>query len=441
MEDVRCLAGRQEFEIKPLTFLVGENSTGKTTALGCFQVLASLLNYSPRYTGDSTLDFNIDPYFMGSFNDIVTRKNPKCKKFKLGFAFEDGEIQEIAITIAERDRSAEPVLKCISVEFKNGALYITQGNSGNTTLEKKKPFAIAIDTDTEKTDIDKNIFHIVLHYGGFLGNLFGTLGFLFFLHFGETGEWSIETREEKSLFDFLRNKRKDFRHLDFPEPFSFAPVRSRPKRTYNPTREFEDPEGSDIPMFFMRMKISESEQWKALHERLNKFGQSSGLFERIEIKRHGRSMSDPFQIQVKVRGPWSNIIDVGYGVSQILPILVRILEHQQPGFFLLQQPEVHLHPRGQAELASLFANLTDQQKKHSFIIETHSDYMIDRARIEIQKGNISPEDVSLIYMESKGSSVKVHNIGFDGNANLIDAPKSYGEFFLKETNNLLGFVD
>ena len=430
VEDVRCLAGRQEFEIRPLTFLVGENSTGKTTALGCFQVLASLLNYSP-------LDFNVDPYSMGSFNDIVTRKNPKCKEFKLGFACEDDEIQDIAIIIAEKDKSAEPVLKCISVEFKNGALYITQGNSRNTTLENKKPFAI----DTEKSDIDKNIFHIVLHYGGFLGNLLGARGFLFVFHFGETGERNIETREEKSLFDFLRNKRKDFRHLDFPEPFSFAPVRSRPKRTYNPTREFEDPEGSDIPMFFMRMKFSESEQWKALHKRLNKFGQSSGLFERIEIKRHGRSMSDPFQIQVKVRGPRSNIIDVGYGVSQILPILVRILHRQRPGFFLLQQPEVHLHPRGQAELASLFANLTDQQKKHSFIIETHSDYMIDRARIEIQKGNISPEDVSLIYMEPKGSRVKVHNIGFDENANLIDAPKSYGEFFLKETNNLLGFGD
>ena len=44
MEEVRCFAGRQEFNIRPLTFLVGENSTGKTTALACFQVLINYLN-------------------------------------------------------------------------------------------------------------------------------------------------------------------------------------------------------------------------------------------------------------------------------------------------------------------------------------------------------------------------------------------------------------
>ena len=43
MEKVRCFAESQPFEIRPLTFLVGENSTGKTTALGCFQVLANYL--------------------------------------------------------------------------------------------------------------------------------------------------------------------------------------------------------------------------------------------------------------------------------------------------------------------------------------------------------------------------------------------------------------
>ena len=43
MEEVRCFAERQEFEIRPLTFLVGENSTGKTTTLACFQVLANYL--------------------------------------------------------------------------------------------------------------------------------------------------------------------------------------------------------------------------------------------------------------------------------------------------------------------------------------------------------------------------------------------------------------
>ena len=78
--------------------------------------------------------------------------------------------------------------------------------------------------------------------------------------------------------------------------------------------------------------------------------------------------------------------------------------------FFMQQPEVHLHPKGQAELSSLLISLMKYRDIISFIVETHSDAMIDRARIEIMKGNISPEDVSLIYLEPKGNSIGVHNI-------------------------------
>ena len=58
MEEVRCFSERQTLEIRPLTFLVGENSTGKTTALACFHVLAGYLR------GDR-VDFNSYPYSHG----------------------------------------------------------------------------------------------------------------------------------------------------------------------------------------------------------------------------------------------------------------------------------------------------------------------------------------------------------------------------------------
>jgi predicted ATPase len=81
------------------------------------------------------------------------------------------------------------------------------------------------------------------------------------------------------------------------------------------------------------------------------------------------------------------------------------------------------------------------QRGRSFIVETHSDYMIDRARIEIRKGTINPEDVSLIYLEPKRRFVNVHNISFDKMGNMVGAPTHYREFFLKETDRLLGFED
>ena len=104
----------------------------------------------------------------------------------------------------------------------------------------------------------------------------------------------------------------------------------------------------------------------------------------------------------------------------------------------MQQPEAHLHPKGQAELSSLMVDII-KRRKHNFIIETHSDYMVDRARIEIMNGKILPEDVSLIYLEPKGNHVEVHNITFDEQGNLLGVPPGYREFFLKESDRLLSF--
>ncbi len=230
---------------------------------------------------------------------------------------------------------------------------------------------------------------------------------------------------------------------------STAPIRSRPERTYDPMREFNDPEGSDIPMLLMRLEATQKKKWEKLKHQLVEFGVSSGLFQDIKIKNFGRSYGNPFQIQFKVRGPTSNIIDVGYGVSQILPILVQVLYPNiiqdsrtliLPTYNLLQQPEVHMHPKAQAEFSSLLAKLANQGNQ-SFMVETHSDNMIDRARIDIMKGHINPEDVSLIYFEPIRNIVKVHNIGFDKMGNLLNVPKHYRDFFLLESDRLMGFED
>ena len=68
-------------------------------------------------------------------------------------------------------------------------------------------------------------------------------------------------------------------------------------------------------MFLMRLDYSEKDRWSEMHERLNEFGIASGLFSDIRIKRHGKKLSDPFQLQVKVKsGSHASIMDVGYGV-------------------------------------------------------------------------------------------------------------------------------
>ena len=425
MEEVRCFAERQQFEIRPLTFLVGENSTGKTTALACFQVLANYLN-------NIEIDFNAEPYSMGIFRDIVRNSRKKDKAFKLGFTFTgDSEDVEYTVECVQKTDGLEPAIKSETIKFIDGEIVfkyedeVTGGMRLADFDEKQNQYRIDV----------ANAFPLVFDLDFRIRWLDRRLP---------------EDKGKNALTNYLEQKEKNAvgrKYLTTRADisvFSISPVRSRPKRTYDPTREFNDPEGSDVPMRLMRIQTIKKQEWEDLKQRLVEFGKDSGLFQNIEIQTLGGSMGAPFQIKIKVRGPNSNIIDVGYGVSQILPILVHILSPSpsqwQKTFFLLQQPEVHLHPKAQAQLASLMASSVSNGEQ-SFIIETHSDYMIDRARIEIRKGTISPQDVSLIYLEPKDHIVKVHNISFDKTGNMIGVPTHYRKFFMKEYRRLMGFEE
>ena len=392
-----------------------------------FQVLADFFT-------SSWVNFNRTPYEMGIFRDIVRNSKKSEKTFKLGFKLQyenahENEDLECVVEFVEKKAGFEPVIKSVVMTFTDGKVVFNTEDG----VEK----GIRLIDSNEK----QNEYHITC--GTNYQNDFWPFYVL---------QLRSEARQyegEEPLQRYIKTKPLI---QWWPVPlsaFSIAPVRSHPERTYYSKRIFYDPEGSDIPMQLMQIKEFDKERWNALKEGLVEFGRRSELFQDIEIKNLG-APGGPFQLRVKVRGPNAPIIDVGYGISQILSILVHVLDPPTTRwdtqtklpllYSLLQQPEVHLHPRAQAELSTLMAKLAALRGR-SFIVETHSDYMIDRARIEIRKGTIRPEDVSLIYLEPKGRVVKVHNIRFDEMANMIGVPKHYGEFFLKETDKLMGFED
>jgi len=176
--------------------------------------------------------------------------------------------------------------------------------------------------------------------------------------------------------------------------------------------------------------------WVAMRSAIGDFGSSSGLFREIEVIQKGKKESDPFQIGVRSAGSTFNLMDVGYGVSQALPILVDSLQRPSSEIFLLQQPEVHLHPRAQAEMGSFFARQVGERKR--FVIETHSDHLVDRIRMEVRKGKcIRPSDVSLLYFERHEHGATIHNLEIDKNGTITNPPPGFRQFFLDEELALL----
>ena len=287
---------------------------------------------------------------MGIFKDIVRNSKPKAKTFKLGFT---ADSVEWIVEFGEKTDGIEPIVNSVKLKFSDGEIIFKIGE--NTT--ERPALLISFDKKHNYYEIncDPDLLDMLPAYTLFR---FLQSEFNHFLEGDAEGKTALASYIEK-LQDSEKFQYDPWAISHELSLFSTSPIRSRPKRTYDPTREFNDPEGSDVPMLLMRMEATQQKQWEALKAQLVEFGKSSGLFQNIEIKNLGRSLGAPFQLKFKVRGPNANIVDVGYGVSQILPILVHVLnpessrrsprDSQEMTYFLLQQPEVHLHPRAQAE--------------------------------------------------------------------------------------------
>ena len=112
-----------------------------------------------------------------------------------------------------------------------------------------------------------------------------------------------------------------------------------------------------------------------------------------------------------------DITDVGFGISQVLPIIIQGFLSPQKSLTIIEQPEIHLHPTMQADLGDLFIDIV-QKKQKKLIIETHSEYLLRRIRRRISEGKIEAKDVSICLFQSNkdgtGTVVESLEIGEKG---------------------------
>lgn len=104
-------------------------------------------------------------------------------------------------------------------------------------------------------------------------------------------------------------------------------------------------------------------------------------------------------IRVNQGGLNLDITDVGFGISQVLPIIVQGFLSAKDSLTIIEQPEIHLHPKMQAELADLFIDMVKTSPNRSTIIETHSEYFLKRLRRRIAEGLINAEEIGLYFIE------------------------------------------
>lgn len=424
--------------IVDVNFCVGENSTGKTSFLSLINLLSS-----QRFWFEQTIELGESAF--GHFDDIVSINSKDQSYFRIGYAESvpadindsNGETEETAVGYLFTYIKTEgmPRLhKCtrnygrdvVTITFtkKSTRYKITKLNSTPCISDfRKQMFSDWSVTHNQKVTSGYKVITDELVIADSMPILYA-LSYIY--------EMELQP-----------NRKKGMRHyFGIPGP-SFggsvtwiAPIRTKPRRTYDEVRSEYSPEGEHTP-YVMKKILDSGSKAKRFQVFMERFGKESGLFKEVNVHRFGTSVTSPFELEVVLEAKPLNISSVGYGVSQGLPVVVELFVQERGTWFAIQQPEVHLHPRAQAAIGELIYELATTENK-KFIVETHSDFTIDRYRVRVREGNGEHQSQILFFRRKNGINI-VHPIQITNSGDLEDnLPKIYRKFFLKEGLRVIG---
>lgn len=411
----------------PLTrvnFLVGENSTGKTS----FLELLKVFSYRPFWIFEPK--FGTPGPHQRHFLDLISAASENKRTFSVGAISlsRDSSAQDFGLIVTYANVEGRPTPTRVSI-FEGHEVRTLDGALWHTKIGD--PFRArrveASSPPLEETLAQRAKRHVCAHHAN--------VGF-------ERRTVSEDTESTPLLIrldEVLPSGKGSNRRVVAPYPFrsnivELAPIRTTPRRTYDaPQTEFS-PGGEHTP-YVIKKRLASKTQAADFLAFLEKAGKDSGLFKSIRVRNYGRGQLAPFEMQVLLGKSALGLENVGYGVSQSLPVLVEMFVRPARTTFTIQQPEVHLHPRAQATFGDLVAELARNEEKR-FFVETHSDFSIDRFRLNIrEKGRVPSQ---LLFFDRTEIGNRATPIVIDDRGDLAESqPDAYRSFFLNESLALL----
>lgn len=400
-------------ELKEVNFFVGENSTGKTSLLKAINLLSSQELIYNR-------DFNAFDFELGYFEEIISKQSTE-PFFSLGFEKNSSEnpfnYPNLRILYTFTNLDSLPQISSIKIRIGDHNVLI-ELNDGDFRYRFKK----YSNSNFEKWVEDFKFPKKTVYRKYYTSNTPISMMISFVEMDLNTGRGLSMGVGPILLYDNHK---------------WMAPIRAKAQRTYESYNSKFTPEGSHIP-FQLRQILSKKDekQRKDIISILKQFGSESNLFDNIEVREFGKDDGSPFELLVKYNGMEIKLPNTGYGVSQCLPLLIEILSAVDSSFSI-QQPEVHLHPKAQSAFGSFLFNAA-KIDRNIFLVETHSDYTINRFRYKLSKNpelNLTTQ-ILFFQRESTGNNITTIMLNKDGSYKQL-LPENYTKFFIDEELNLL----
>lgn len=416
--------------IKDVNFLVGENSTGKTSILSLIFLLSN-----PKFW--LSQGFNTNEVQLGTFKDIVSINSENKDYFEIGFF-------ECKDNVKKNDLNKVSAYFMRFIQHEGSPMFscynYLQGDNEIHVYCKNKDVFFKTKSINFKKDIYSHAFKIFVNWTKEKNSrnnyrklknlkLFSTNDLLFIAPNLINQEVAKNKKSKKYSFSFMRSV---FTNVEW-----IGPIRTRPKRTYDPYNfNLEDEE--DESTYVIKKILSSKQKTYNFLKFIKQFGGNSGLFKSISIRNFGNALDSPFELDVILNKKPLNITNVGYGISQSLPVAVEMFSKSKNTAFAIQQPEIHLHPKAQAAIGDLI-NFYAFNENKKFYIETHSDYMIDRFRVNLRDNKQKMKiESQVLFFERTTKGNQVFSIGIEKDGKYSDKqPKSFRDFFIKEQLALL----
>jgi predicted ATPase len=222
-------------------------------------------------------------------------------------------------------------------------------------------------------------------------------------------------------------------NLHFESMSYLGPLRSRPKRLYELSQQYHGSIGSSGEYAVEALKTDmhmDSAEEESVIEFVNSWLATFEIPYTVAVEEIGDEvLGDLAMLKLKDNrtGIWVSATDVGFGIGQLLPVIIEgalaVRANNSTGrekTICVEQPEIHLHPRLQANVADFLiatANLNSCQ----WVIETHSEALILRVQKRIREGKLLAKNVSVVFVEPTGESgSRILNIRLDEHGNFLD---------------------
>lgn len=218
-----------------------------------------------------------------------------------------------------------------------------------------------------------------------------------------------------------------------------GPLREEPKRHYawaGETPESVGPRGERWVSAFLSAadrKINPGYKMRRLEfeELIASWLKKVGLIHSFSVAPVAKGLRE-YRVKVKVLAGSAevSIPDVGFGVSQVLPVIVQSFYAPANSTVIIEQPELHLHPAVQQNLADLFVGAVQSRENGTdrnvqFIIESHSEHFLRRLQRRVAEDQISSKDVAVYFCEGTGAGVRSKPLEVDLYGNILNWPKNF----------------